>query len=199
MRHCCQLTLAIVLVILTAGAFAQAPAVGDPGVITKSSTYSALETVERYEGGLRAEGFFVFTELDHSAAAARYGVELRPRIVVLFGRPKMGTANLKQAPTLAIDAPFKALIWQDDDGKVWLTYNSSEYVAEHIFPRHGITLPEDGRKNLGQALEVVCSKQPPGSLRSASVPCTAWLAKPGVSASVTRVPFGIASAGMEIV
>lgn len=158
MRHYRQLTLAIALVVLAVGALAQAPAVGDSGVITKSSTYSVLETVERYEVALRAEGFFVFTELDHSAAAARYGVELRPRIVVLFGRPKMGTANLKQAPTLAIDAPFKALIWQDEDGKVWLTYNSSEYVAKHIFPRHGLTLPEEGRKNLGRALEEASRK-----------------------------------------
>src|SRR5438876_1334686 len=126
MSYYCQLTLAIAAMVLGGGAFAQGAAVD--GVITKSSTYSVLETVERYEAALRAEGFFVFTELDHSAAAARYGVELRPRIVVLFGRPKMGTANLKQAPTLAIDAPFKALIWQDEDGKVWLTYNSSEYV-----------------------------------------------------------------------
>ena len=134
------------------------PAVGDSGVISKSSTHSVLETVERYESALRAEGFFVFTELDHSAAAARYGIELRPRVVVLFGRPKTGTANLKQAPTLAIDAPFKALIWQDDDGKVWLTYNSSEYVAQHIFPRHGLTMPEEGRKNLSHALEEASRK-----------------------------------------
>ena len=135
-----------------------APAAAQSDLITRSSAYSVLETVERYETALRTEGFFIFTQLDHSAAAARYGVELRPRIVVLFGRPKMGTANLKQAPTLAIDAPFKALVWQDDEGKVWLTYNSSEYVAKHIFPRHGITLPEGGRVNLGKALEEASRK-----------------------------------------
>ena len=146
--------MAILLAILpTAAAAADAA-----GMITKPSRYSVPETVERYETALRAEGFFVFTQLDHSAAAARYGLELRPRVVVLFGRPKSGTANLKQAPTLAIDAPFKALIWQDDDGKVWLTYNSVDYLATHIFPRHGLTIPPDGRKNLTNALETASSK-----------------------------------------
>ncbi len=135
-----------------------AAAAADSGMITKPSRYSVPETIERYETALRAEGFFVFTQLDHSAAAARYGLVLRPRVVVLFGRPKTGTANLKQAPTLAIDAPFKALIWQDDEGKVWLTYNSVDYVATHIFPRHGLTMPTEGRKNLSHALEAASDK-----------------------------------------
>lgn len=147
--------LASVLVLVL---FVPISVAADSGMITNPSRYSVPETVERYETALRTEGFFVFAELDHSAAASRYGVELRPRIVVVFGRPKTGTANLKKAPTLAIDAPFKALIWQDDDGKVWLTYNSSDYVADYIFPRHGITLSDDGRKNLGDALEAASRK-----------------------------------------
>ena len=150
-RHLVDLTFVVVLLL-------PASAMANSDLITQPSPYSVLETVERYESALRSEGFLIFTELDHSTAAARYGIELRPRIVVVFGRPNTGTANLKQAPTLAIDAPFKALIWQDEDRKVWLTYNSADYVAKHIFPRHGLNMSEDGRKNLRHALEEASRK-----------------------------------------
>jgi uncharacterized protein (DUF302 family) len=36
--------------------------------------------------------------------------------------------------TVAIDLPQKALIWQDESGQVWLTYNDPQYLAA----RHGI-------------------------------------------------------------
>jgi uncharacterized protein (DUF302 family) len=40
-------------------------------------------------------------------------------------------------PTIAIDLPLKILVWEDTQHKVWLSYNSPEYLAE----RHG--LPQD--------------------------------------------------------
>ena len=45
-------------------------------------------------------------------------------------------------PSIAIDLPLKALAWEDADGKVWLSYNSPQYLKE----RHG--LPEDLLKNV---------------------------------------------------
>jgi uncharacterized protein (DUF302 family) len=39
------------------------------------------------------------------------------------------------APTLAIDPPLKALVWEDADGAVWLSYNSLEYLQQrHNMP-----------------------------------------------------------------
>jgi len=49
------------------------------------------------------------------------------------------------APTLAIDLPLKALVAEDDQGKVWLTYNSPEFLKE----RHGV--PDDLIKNIAGA------------------------------------------------
>jgi uncharacterized protein (DUF302 family) len=46
--------------------------------------------------------------------------------------------NMVKAPTLAIDLPPKALIWQDDNGRVWLSYNSAQYLMETIYGRHGV-------------------------------------------------------------
>jgi uncharacterized protein (DUF302 family) len=97
--------------------------------------------MERFEAAIRAksdEGWMVFTELDHAAAAAKNGLTLPPRTVVVFGNPRGGTPNMQKAPTLAIDVPPKALVWQDDQGKVWLTFNSGEYLQNYVYPRHGL-------------------------------------------------------------
>jgi uncharacterized protein (DUF302 family) len=89
------------------------------GLITKPSQYSVEETIERFEAAVKAQGGVVFTEIDHAAAAAQAGLALRPRTVIVFGNPKTGTPLMQRAPTLAIDVPLKALVWQDDQGKVW--------------------------------------------------------------------------------
>jgi uncharacterized protein (DUF302 family) len=127
----------------------------ETGLITKPSNYSVQATIERFESAVTARGWVVFTQLDHAAAANRVGLELRPRTVVVFGNPKIGTGPMQKAPTLAIDVPLKALIWQDDQGKVWLTYNSSEYLGDTIYSRHGLMMSSDARNNLGQFLNDV--------------------------------------------
>ena len=89
----------------------------DSGLISKPSKYSVPETIQRFEAAVKAKGYIIFTEIDHAAAAAKFGLESRPRTVVVFGDPKNGTARLQKAPTLAIDAPPKALVWQDDQAR----------------------------------------------------------------------------------
>jgi len=128
---------------------------GDTGLITKPSKYSVPDTIERFEVAVKAKGWIVFTELDHAAAATKVGLQLRPRTVVVFGNPKLGTGPMQKAPTLAIDNPLKALVWQDDQDKVWLTYNSAEYQVAYIYPRHGLTGNPEMRQNLEQFLDGV--------------------------------------------
>lgn len=126
----------------------------DSGLITKQSRYSVKETVERFEAAVKAKeanGFMVFTQLDHAAAAKKFGLDMLPRTVIVFGNPKLGTPVMKNTPLLAIDVPPKALVWQDDDGKVWLTYNSAEYLGGTIYPRHGLANPS-ATSALAQAL-----------------------------------------------
>jgi uncharacterized protein (DUF302 family) len=113
----------------------------DTGLVTVPSKYSVPETIQRFEAAIRAksdQGWMVFTELDHAAAAAKNGLTLPARTVIVFGNPRGGTPNMQKAPTLAIDLPPKALVWQDDQGKVWLTFNSGEYLQDYINPRHGL-------------------------------------------------------------
>jgi hypothetical protein len=68
-------------------------------------------------------------------------VDMRPRTVIVFGNPKLGTPVMVKTPLLAIDVPPKALVWEDDQGKVWLSYNSADYLYKTIYPRHGLDAP----------------------------------------------------------
>ena len=120
------------------------PACADDGIITKLSSYSVIETISRFEAAVKSRegaGFTVFTEIDHAAAGKKFGIEMRPRTVVIFGNPKLGTPVMTKTPLLAIDNPLKALVWEDDQGKVWLSYNSADYLYKTIYPRHGLDTP----------------------------------------------------------
>lgn len=105
-------------------AFVNAAFAADTGLITVQSRYSVKETVARFEAAVKAKeavGFMVFTEIDHAAAAAKFGLKMRPRTVIVFGNPKLGTEVMAKTPTLAIDVPPKALVWEDEQGNAWLT------------------------------------------------------------------------------
>jgi uncharacterized protein (DUF302 family) len=119
---------------VTNHAFAADP----PGLITVPSNNSVGDTIQRFEDAVKASGWMVFARLDHAAAAEKYQQKLLPRTVIVYGNPGLGTANMVKVPTLAIDIPPKALVWQDDQGKVWLSYNSAAYLSEIIYARHGV-------------------------------------------------------------
>jgi len=132
------------ITLLALFAFMPMSYAADDGLITTQSRYSVKETIARFEEAVKAKeslGFMVFTEIDHAAAAKKFGLEMRPRVVIVFGNPKLGTPVMIKTPLLAIDVPPKALVWEDDQGKVWLTYNSAEYLGKTIYARHGLADP----------------------------------------------------------
>jgi uncharacterized protein (DUF302 family) len=93
------------------------------------------ETLERLEAILKEKGITVFALVDHSGEAEKSGLKMRPTQLLIFGSPKGGTPLMVAAPRLAIDLPLKALAWQDEQGQVWLSYNSPEYLQQrHGFP-----------------------------------------------------------------
>jgi uncharacterized protein (DUF302 family) len=69
-------------------------------------------------------------------------MEMRPTKLLIFGNPKAGTPLMLAAPSIAIDLPLKILIWEDGQGKVWLSYNSPAYLQE----RHGV--PQELLQNI---------------------------------------------------
>jgi uncharacterized protein (DUF302 family) len=105
------------------------------GIESLPSKYPVDKTLERLQSILKDKGVAVFVVVDHSGEAAKVGMEMRPTKLVIFGNPKAGTPLMIAAPTAAIDLPLKALIWQDSDGNVWISYNSPEYLqGRHQFP-----------------------------------------------------------------
>ena len=139
-----RLALPLLSFTLANAAFA-----ADNGLITVQSHYSVKDTIARFEAAVRAKkslGFMVFTEIDHAAAAKKFGLTMRPRTVIIFGNPKFGTPVMVKTPMLAIDVPPKALVWEDDQGKVWLTYNSAEYLGNVIYARYGLPNPPSSPK-----------------------------------------------------
>ena len=118
-----------------------APA-AENGMIHVTSPYSVPETLRRLESLLQARGLAIFARIDHSGEAEKGGLKMRPTQVLIFGSPKQGTPLMVASPTLAIDLPLKALAWEDASGKVWLSYNTPEYLKQ----RHNI--PDELLKNI---------------------------------------------------
>jgi uncharacterized protein (DUF302 family) len=111
------------------------PSVQDNGMIHLSSPYSAPETLARLETIVQAKGLTIQARIDHSGDAAKAGLSMRPTQLLIFGNPKSGTPLMVASPSVAIDLPLKALIWQDTDDKVWLSYNSPDYLKQrHALP-----------------------------------------------------------------
>lgn len=104
------------------------------GLIHTASPRSVAETLQRLRTIVESKGLTVFATIDHSGEAAKVGMQMKPTQVLIFGSPKGGTPPMLATPTLAIDLPLKALVWEDAQGKVWITHNSPEYLQQ----RHGI-------------------------------------------------------------
>jgi uncharacterized protein (DUF302 family) len=105
------------------------------GIVHKPTHHSVDEALAKLQAILQAKGVTVFALIDHSGEAAKVGMEMHPTKLVIFGNPKGGTPLMLAAPTIAIDLPIKILIWEDDQGKVWISYNTPDYLAQrHALP-----------------------------------------------------------------
>jgi uncharacterized protein (DUF302 family) len=96
-----------------------------------------MGTIDRFEAAVKKRGFMVFARLDHAAAAESVGLKMPRATVIVFGNPRLGTPGFIKTPTLAIDLPLKVMVWEDANGKVWLSYNLAEYLHGTIYVRHG--------------------------------------------------------------
>jgi uncharacterized protein (DUF302 family) len=104
------------------------------GLITVASRSSVGETVDRLVDETSSRGLQLFARVDHAANAAHVGMQLRPTELVIFGNAKGGTPLMQDRQTAGIDLPLKALVWEDEDGRVWLTHNDAAWLSR----RHGL-------------------------------------------------------------
>jgi uncharacterized protein (DUF302 family) len=123
----------------------------DNGIINLSSPHTVLETLARLEAVVQAKGIPILAMIDHSGDAAKSGLQMEPTKLLIFGNAKAGTPIMLASPSAAIDLPLKALVWQDKDGKVWLSYNSPGYLKQ----RHAI--PDTLLPNIA-GIEAICAQ-----------------------------------------
>jgi uncharacterized protein (DUF302 family) len=108
----------------------------DMGIISVPSNHSVDQTVENLKAILLAKGVKLFALIDHSGEAEKAGMHMRPTKLLIFGNPKAGTPLMLASPSIAIDLPLKILVWEDHDGRVWISYNSPAYLqARHNLPQ----------------------------------------------------------------
>src|SRR5215469_3218556 len=143
--------LAVLLIGLALPASAGSPVKKKNGIVDVRSNHSVDETVDRVKNILQSKGVTLFAVIDHSGEAAKVGMKMPPTKLLIFGSPKGGTPLMLAAPSIAIDLPLKILVWQDTQGKVWLSYNSHEYLKD----RHG--LPPDLLANIA-VIETLAEK-----------------------------------------
>jgi uncharacterized protein (DUF302 family) len=101
----------------------------DSGITTIESHHTIEQTMERLQTSLEAHKVRIFAIIDFSGDAANEGLTLRPEKLLVFGNPKAGTSLMQVAPTAGLDLPFKALVWEDADHRVWVSYNEPRYIA----------------------------------------------------------------------
>jgi uncharacterized protein (DUF302 family) len=104
------------------------------GLIVTPSAHGPAETMRKLIDAVTEKGLVVLAHIDHAAAAAKAGLELRPTDLLIFGNAKGGTPLMQAGQTMGIDLPLKALVWQDQDGHTLLGYNDPAWLAE----RHGV-------------------------------------------------------------
>src|SRR4029077_6591021 len=114
----------------------------DRGIIHKTGPHFLDRTVTKLTEILLSKGLTLFALVDHSGEAEKVGMKMRPAKLFIFGSPRAGTPLMLAAPSVAIDLPLKILVWEDSEGRSWVSYNSPAYVQE----RHNI--PPDLIQNI---------------------------------------------------
>jgi uncharacterized protein (DUF302 family) len=121
------------------------------GIVDIPSNHTVDQTLEKLKGILEAKGVTLFALVDHSGEAEKAGMKMPPTKLLIFGSPKAGTPVMLASPSIAIDLPLKILIWEDGDGKAWISYNSPAYLQG----RHNV--PEELLKNIA-VVETLAAK-----------------------------------------
>jgi len=104
------------------------------GLTTIASSFGPGETMSRFEAAVQDKGMTMFARIDHAAGAAEVGLTLRPTVLLVFGNAKAGTPLMQTDQTIGIDLPLKVLVWEDEAGKTFLSYNEPRWLAQ----RHGL-------------------------------------------------------------
>jgi len=119
------------------------------GIITKPSKFSVAETMDRVEAAAKGVGANVFARIDYQQMSKKVNVDIRPNQLLIFGRGAGGPYIIKEAPLAGIDVPFKALVWEDSQGKVWVSHTNGTFIDK----RYAVTGAASYVKNIDETIE----------------------------------------------
>lgn len=102
------------------------------GIITIPGLASVNETMGALEKALTAHGISIYARIDQQAEAEKAGMNLKPLRLLIFGNPKGGIPLMNANPLCGLDLPLKVIVWQDDEKKIWASYNSFPYLQNRF-------------------------------------------------------------------
>ena len=124
------------------------------GILNVRSNFDFETTYENLRSSIEAnENLTIVVELDHRENAASVGMELRPTSVIMFGNPNLGTPLMQSTRSIALDLPQKMLVWENEEGNVFISYNNPEYLKT----RHELDGNEEQITQISNALEMLAN------------------------------------------
>jgi uncharacterized protein (DUF302 family) len=147
---------AIVALVLSLNAFADESGLLDAnaGILTKASKYSASDTMDRVEAAAKSVGANIFARIDYQQMSKKVNVDIRPNQLLLFGRGAGAPYIIKEAPLAGLDLPFKALVWEDSQGKVWVSHTNGSFIDK----RYAVKGAASYVKNIDETIEKIVSE-----------------------------------------
>ena len=124
------------------------------GLTSIQSSFGPKATMDRLDAEISAREMIVFARIDHSAGAAEVGLTLRPTELIIFGNARGGTPLMQSVQTVGIDLPLKLLVWQDAQGKTWISYNEPGWIAR----RHGVSDAQPVVNKMADLLSAISRK-----------------------------------------
>ena len=130
------------------------------GLTTILSTFGPKETMDRLESEVKAKGLTVFARVDHAAGAEAVGLKLRPTELLIFGNARGGTPLMEADQRIGIDLPLKALVYQDEVGKVLLTFIDPSWLARRYCLDAGVAANVESLSKALGSLAAGAAKSP---------------------------------------
>ena len=151
-----RLLFAIAAFVSSLSAFANEGGLLDQnaGIVTRPSKYSVTETMDRVEAAAKGVGANIFARIDYQEMSKKVNVDVRPNQLLIFGRGAGGPYIIKEAPLAGIDIPFKALVWEDSPGKVWVSYTNGSFIDK----RYAVKGAASYVKNIDETIEKIMTE-----------------------------------------
>ena len=110
----------------------------DAGIVTLRCGDGIEHVLRRVVAEIAERDLEISTVIDHNGDAADAGLDMPDSKLVVFGHAHRRTPLMVAHPTIALDLPMKLLIWRREDGGVYISFNTAEFLGS----RHSLDAAE---------------------------------------------------------